>query len=47
MQKTGDENTQTYQVKDIILIEKQILITNSTRKCVVARGGNKKSDFGS
>ena len=28
MQQTGDENTQTYQVKDIILIEKQILITN-------------------
>ena len=28
MQQTGDENIQTYQVKDIILIEKQILITN-------------------
>lgn len=28
MQQTGDEKTQTYQVKDIILIEKQILIIN-------------------
>ena len=28
MQQTGDEKTQTYQVKDIILIEKEILITN-------------------
>ena len=28
MQQTGDENIQTYQDKDIILIEKQILITN-------------------
>lgn len=28
MQRTGDEKTQTYQVKDIILIEKQILIIN-------------------
>ena len=27
IQQTGSENTQTYQVQDIILIERQILIT--------------------
>ena len=39
MWQTGNENTQTNQAEDVILIHHQILITNC-EGCVVARGEN-------
>ena len=32
MQQTGNENTQTYHVKVVILIQHKILVTNLLRK---------------